>query len=177
MKILLKILKEAKAIVATVNFVFLKRSNKETVTNILYKPKLEISERGYEIEVSEESTSGAGAEKVEQPNIEELMAVANAEAAKKLIKKCITCHSFEKGGANKIGPNLWAIAGAGKGKNPGFTYSKAMINAGGIWDDASLFAFLHKPSKYLPGTKMSFVGIRNPQDVANVIAYLKANSQ
>jgi cytochrome c len=142
------------------------------VSNILYKPKLEIAQRGYQIEVSEESVGIAG--QPEAPlNIEELMANANADAGAKTIKKCVACHTMDQGGSNKVGPNLWKIVNAQKGKHSGFPYSKAMVAAGGTWDNDSLFHFLNRPSKFLPGTKMSFAGISKPEDIADVIAYLK----
>ena len=143
------------------------------VANVLYKPKLEVAVRGYQVEVSE-SHSGAGASTPEIPvDIPKLMATANAEEGAKIIKKCVTCHTLDEGGGNKIGPHLWKAYGAPKGKREGFPYSKAMASAEGSWDDESLFHFLNKPSKYIPGTKMSFAGLSKPQDIVNVIAYLK----
>lgn len=143
------------------------------VSNILYKPKLEVAQRGYQIEVAEDSDPDVPGQPEEPLNIEELMANANAEAGAKTIKKCVACHSFDQGGASKVGPNLWKIVNAQKGKKPGYAYSKAMLAAGGSWDNESLFHFLKRPGKYMPGTKMSFAGIRKPEDIANVIAYLK----
>ena len=144
------------------------------VSNVLYKPKLEVAQRGYQIEVAESSGSEVPGGVPEAPlNIEELMASANADVGAKTIKKCVSCHSLDQGGANKVGPNLWKIVNAQKGKKAGFPYSKAMIASGGSWDDESLFHFLKKPGKFIPGTKMSFAGIRKPEDIANVIAYLK----
>lgn len=145
------------------------------VANILYKPKLEVATRGYAVQVVEGADSGAPDAKEVPINIPELMATANAEEGAKVIKKCLSCHSFEQGGANKVGPNLWKVHGGPKAHRSDFPYSKALAAAGGIWDDESMFNFLHKPSKFLPGTKMSFVGLSNPQDIANVIAYFKAN--
>jgi len=143
------------------------------VANVLYKPKLEIAQRGYQVEVSE-SASGHGNKAPEVPvDIAQLMATANAEEGAKVVKKCVVCHSLEDGGANKIGPHLWKIYGAAKAKTEGFAYSKAMLALGGIWDNENLYHFLNKPSKFVPGTKMSFAGISKPQDIANVIAYLK----
>ncbi|MEM6338847.1 MAG: cytochrome c family protein [Pseudomonadota bacterium] len=143
------------------------------VSNILYKPKLEVAQRGYQIEVAEDSAPDVPGQPEEPLNIEELMANANAEAGAKTIKKCVACHSFDQGGASKVGPNLWKIVNAQKGKKPGYPYSKAILAAGGSWDNESLFHFLKRPGKYMPGPKMSFAGIRKPEDIADVIAYLK----
>ncbi|NRB10576.1 MAG: c-type cytochrome, partial [Rickettsiaceae bacterium] len=132
-----------------------------TVANILYKPKLTVATRGYSIEVSEDSSSGGeGQPKEPELSIAELMAAANSEAGRKFFKKCISCHTVEAEGANKVGPNLWAIVNAPKGGKNKFAYSKALMAVGGNWDEESLFKLLKKPSKYIPGTKMSFVGLR-----------------
>jgi cytochrome c len=143
------------------------------VANILYKPKLELSQRGYHLEIEEADSTNAGGTPEVPVDIKALMAKANAEAGAAIIKKCISCHTFDNGGANKIGPNLWKVAGGPKAHNKGFAYSKAMETAGGVWDDESLFKFLHKPSKFIPGTKMSFVGLSKPEEIVDVIAFLK----
>ena len=143
-----------------------------TVSNILYKPKLEVDERGYQIEISEDDAVSTDKEP-EPIDIEALMAAANAESGAKTIKKCIACHSLDQNGPNKVGPNLWGIFNAQRGKKPGFSYSKIMAGSGGIWDQEHLFAFLKKPGKYMPGTKMSFAGIKKPEDIADVIAFLR----
>lgn len=146
------------------------------VANILYKPTLKVAKRGYQIEVTDTSDQGAvgtGSEEM-KVDIAALMAKANAKEGAEVIKKCISCHSFENGGANKVGPNLWQIAGSPKAHKQDFVYSKALVAKGGNWDDESLFYFLHKPSKFIPGTKMSFAGISKPEDIANVIAFLKS---
>ena len=84
------------------------------VANVLYKPKLEIAERGYQIEVAEEDSDSEIEVEEESLNIEELMTLANAEAGAKTIKKCVACHTFDQGGANKVGPNLWKIVNSKK---------------------------------------------------------------
>lgn len=142
------------------------------VANILYKPGFKAAARGYSVEVTESESTSAPAEEVKF-DISELMKTANAEAGKEIVKKCISCHSFEKGGANKVGPHLWNVAGGDKANVDGYNYSAALKAIGGKWDDESLFHFLHKPSKFVPGTKMSFIGISKPQDLANVVLYLK----
>jgi cytochrome c len=145
------------------------------VSNVLYKPTLEVAKRGHQIEVAD-SASDAEPVVAEVIDIEALMASANADAGEKIIKKCLACHTFDKGGANKVGPNLFNIVGAPKAHIADFAYSKTMASAGGVWDNESLFAFIKKPSKYMPGTKMAFAGISKPEDIANVIAYLKKQS-
>ena len=142
------------------------------VANILYKPKLELSQRGYHLEIEEDPAASSGAAEV-VIDVKALMAKANAAAGEIIVKRCISCHSFDNGGANKVGPNLWGVPGSQKISKKDFAYSKAMEATGGVWDDDSLFKFLHKPSKFIPGTKMSFVGLSKPEDIANVIAFLK----
>ena len=143
------------------------------IANILYQPILQIAERGYHVHTSENTSDNAI--KIEEVpiDIESLMANANAKSGARVIKKCISCHSLDEDGANKVGPNLWRIINAEKGKKDGFRYSKALLATGGSWDEESLFHFLKKPSKYIPGTKMTFIGLKKPEDIANVIAYLK----
>ncbi len=144
------------------------------IANILYKPILH-PERGYNVEVTESSNnvSEAKSDLEQSIDVAELMKNANAEAGKNIAKKCLMCHSFDKDGANKIGPDLWNIVGKEKAKTENYKYSTALSSKGGIWDEDNLFHFLHKPSQYIKGTKMSFAGLNKPQDIANVIMFLK----
>jgi cytochrome c len=142
------------------------------VANILYKPKLELSQRGYSVAI-EGSLSAVQNSPAVPVDVKALMAKANADAGAVIVKKCVSCHSFDNGGANKFGPNLWHVPGGPKAHKKYFSYSKAMEAAGGVWDDDSLFHFLNKPSKFIPGTKMSFAGLSKPEDIADVIAFLK----
>jgi len=89
-----------------------------------------------------------------------------------VFKKCRTCHTLADGDRNRVGPNLWAVFGREAGSRADFTYSKAMQDLDIIWDDAEMDAYLKKPSLYLPGGRMSFVGLNKPEDRAAVIAYL-----
>lgn len=145
-----------------------------SVANILYKPHL-TTKRGYQVSIightNDQNSANAIAET--KIDIKELMNRANADAGKGLIKKCTVCHSLDKGGVHKIGPNLWNVAGADKAKAPGYKFSSSMVSTAGKWDDESLYHFLRKPSKFIPGTKMSFIGISDPQDIADIILYLK----
>jgi len=103
-------------------------------------------------------------------------AAADLEAGKKVFKKCATCHTVDNGGANKIGPNLWDVVGQAKAGVEGFRYSGALSGAGGTWTVADLDAFLTKPKVFMPGTKMSFAGLKKEKDRTNAIAYLASLS-
>ncbi len=114
----------------------------------------------------------AAAAIVEIVPIGQLLATASVEKGKKIAKKCLSCHSFEPGGANKIGPALHDIVGSNVAQIAGFKYSAALIEMGGQWDYETLNGFLENPKKYATGTAMSFIGLRKPKDRANIIAYL-----
>lgn len=145
------------------------------VANVLYKPKLSAN-RGYHIEVAEGASVDVNAPiEEEKPDIEALMSKADIEAGKQLMKKCVSCHSYDSGGPHKVGPNIFGIVGAKMAHHNDFKYSKALLAKGENWTRENLFAFLHKPAKFLPGTKMSFVGFKKFEDIANIIAYLEAN--
>lgn len=128
-------------------------------------------EMGYPIEgVAEEGAADAG------PDLGTLLAAADPAKGEKVFAKCTSCHTINQGGANGIGPNLYGIVGASIGHHAaGFAYSSDLANHGGNWDYANLDAWLKSPKAFAAGTKMSFAGLSNPEDRANVIAYLKAN--
>ncbi len=102
-----------------------------------------------------------------------LMAAASAEAGQKTGRVCGTCHSFGKGEAAKIGPNLYGIIGSKHAHMAGFDYSEAMKAMAGDWTFEELNEFIFNPRAHVPGTKMTFAGIKNDQDRANVIAWLR----
>ncbi len=85
---------------------------------------------------------------------------------------CQSCHTIAPGGANMTGPNLHGIFGKKSASNPDFKYSDALKNAGWVWDASHLDQWLEKPMTYLPGTKMSFAGLKEAKDRADLIAYL-----
>jgi cytochrome c len=87
-------------------------------------------------------------------------------------RNCAICHTVEAG-KNKIGPSLAGVAGRKAGTVPGYSYSDANKNSGDTWDDATLDEYLTDPRKKIPGTKMIFPGLKNPDDRKAVIAYLK----
>ena len=102
-----------------------------------------------------------------------MLATADIAAGQKLAKKCTACHSFDDGGPAKVGPNLYNIVNAAAARDSGFSYSEAMAGMGGEWNYSNLNGFLHKPKKWLAGTKMNFAGLKKPSDRANMIAYLR----
>lgn len=98
----------------------------------------------------------------------------DAAAGEKVYKKCVACHAVEEG-KKKVGPHLFAIIDRPAATVDGFKYSKAMIKAaeeGLVWDIASLSEYLVSPKKMIKGTKMTFAGLKKPEDIENVIAYL-----
>jgi cytochrome c len=149
-----------------------------TVTEALYEPELKPEKRGYQVAVTEEAPgkAGAEAEKEAPVDIPALLASANLEAGKASAAKCAACHDFAKGGANKVGPALWSVVGRAKASHEGYSYSDALKAKGGNWSFEDLFAFVHNPKTFVPGTKMGFAGISKPQEVANVVVYLRSLS-
>jgi cytochrome c len=106
-----------------------------------------------------------------------LLAKANVDAGAKTARVCQTCHSFGKGEPAKIGPNLYGVVGNVHAHMQGFDYSDAMkAMAGQKWTFDELNQFLFSPRDHIPGTKMTFAGIKNDQDRANVIAWLNTQS-
>lgn len=106
-----------------------------------------------------------------------LLAAATAEKGEKTFGKCKACHTIEQGGKNGVGPNLWNVVGGPKAHMEGFAYSAGLADRHGEkWTYENLNAFLTSPKDYIQGTKMSFAGLKDPEDRANVITFLKANT-
>lgn len=104
-------------------------------------------------------------------------AEGDAAAGQKVFNQCKACHDIEKG-VNKVGPTLKGVVGRKAASVPDYKYSAAMIKKGEegvVWDEPTLTAYLPNPKAYVPGTKMAFGGLKKPEDVTNLIAYLKAN--
>ena len=100
-------------------------------------------------------------------------AQGDPEKGKKTFRKCKSCHALEVG-KNKVGPTLYGVYGSAAGKVEGFKYSKTMASSDIIWDEEALNGFLENPKKYIPGTKMSFAGLKKKSQRDNVIAYFKS---
>ncbi len=134
---------------------------------------------GYAIEVPEEP-AGGGAPAETGPSALDLLASADPAAGEAAFRRCASCHTIEAGGANRVGPNLHDVLGRAVASHEGFSYSAAMTeySEGGskTWEFENLSAFLVNPRSYVPGTTMAFAGIRDPQEEANLIAYINAQS-
>ena len=115
---------------------------------------------GYEIAVQEAAPAGKPGEPAaaEEP-LPELLASADVARGEASAKKCVACHTFDKGEPNRVGPNLWGIVGRAKASVAGFNYSAAMKAKKGNWTIDDLDVYLHNPKAMVPGTNMTFAGI------------------
>ena len=128
-------------------------------------------EMGFPIEGVVEAGAAA-----EGPSLAELLATGDPAKGQAIFAKCTACHTIDQGGANGIGPNLWATVGEpiGTGKG-GFAFSSDLAGHGGEWSFENLDAWLKSPKAFAGGTKMTFAGLGKAEDRANVILYLMQN--
>jgi cytochrome c len=143
--------------------------------HMLYHPK-ELEKQAYIIASEAPVAVSTAALPTGPEPVMAMLASASADAGKKVTKKCAACHSFTKGGPNKVGPNLWNIVGGKPALTAGYKYSGAMKSMVVNWEFEELNKFLYKPKAYLKGTKMSFAGLKKASDRAAVIAYLTSLS-
>ena len=133
----------------------------------------------YKIDIPEASAdsstqTSANDEMVEAISL--LLAGASLEQGEKIFKKCGACHNYKKDSKSKIGPNLWNLINRQKASVLGFAYSKALSDYGGKWTFEELNEFLYKPKEYIQGTKMNFAGLKDVEDRADLILWLRQYS-
>ena len=149
-------------------------SGSGVISRIIYHPSMP-EENAYVIEVPEgEAAGGEGAAEAEVAPLPVLLAAASPEDGAGEAKKCAACHSFEQGGAAKIGPPLWGVVDRDIASVAGFAYSDALLEHEGTWTFDALNDFVSNPKGFAPGTKMAFAGIKDAEDRADVLAYLRS---
>ncbi|MDP3660719.1 cytochrome c family protein [Phenylobacterium sp.] len=135
-----------------------------------------VEKAGYAIEIVEED-AGGGATAEAPIDWGTVLPTADVKAGEAVFAKCKSCHSAEQGGPNGTGPDLWGLIGRKPATHGGFAYSQALQDFGAkqpVWDYEHVSEFIKAPQKYINGTKMTFVGLKKPEDRVNVIAYLHA---
>ncbi len=100
-----------------------------------------------------------------------------AAMGEQIFKRCVACHTIDKGGPNGIGPNLHGVVGRALASHDGFNYSSAMKAKGGVWDNATLDTYLKQPMMAIPGTRMAFAGIPDDLDRKALLLYLDEQSK
>ena len=142
----------------------------------IFAPKMP-EKPGYQIAVKDEaSATGKEAKAAPSESIAKLLQNASVEKGAAAVKKCEACHTFQKSGPNRVGPNLYGIVGDKKGEGRGFNFSAAMKAKGGTWTFDELNKFLASPKGDIPGTAMGFAGLPKDSERADVIAYLNSIS-
>jgi len=148
----------------------------DIIMNINTDEKKEVA---YKIDLPEPNSSEATATAQIETSIDPISALlmnASIEKGEKIYKKCGSCHNYEKGSRNKVGPNLWNIVNRSKASMDGFAYSDALAKSEGIWSYEELAAFVYKPKEYIIGTKMNFAGLKKAEDRANLVLFLRDQS-
>ena len=167
----------AGALLATV---FVMMSVSIASEGIFHSPEPE--KEGFAIVAAEEPAAGEGGGEAAPAAVPvgQLMASADAAAGANVFKKCQSCHSIEKGGPNKVGPDLWGVVERPVASHEGFAYSAAMkdFSKGGSehWTFENLNHFLTAPKAFIKGTAMGFAGLKNDKERANLLAYLREQS-
>jgi cytochrome c len=146
------------------------------LSSIVYKSE-PAAKPGYAITIQADTGGGGAAEVADTPpDWGTVLPAANVQAGAEVANKCKSCHNLDSGGPNLIGPNLYGVEGRKPGTHAGFSYSPAMTDFGAKhadWTYDDLYLFLKGPQADIAGTKMTFVGLKKPEDRINVIAYLR----
>jgi cytochrome c len=164
--------KIAGAVLGTVMFILVIRFATESLFEVEPPAK-----EAYHVEgvVTTASTGGGTAAPAEEtvPDFGTVLPAADVTAGKSVSARCEQCHDISKGGPNKIGPELWNVIGRSRATEAGFSYSSAMMSDHAAWTYESLFKYLKSPQSMVPGTKMSFAGLRSATDRINLLAFLR----
>jgi len=150
------------------------------VADMLVSPE-PLKENTFKVDTSAIASAApaAGPAAAAIPPIAPLLAAADPTAGQALSKACAACHTFDKGGANKVGPNQWNLVGAPMGHKDDFNYSAAIKKKhedGAHWTYEELNEFLAGPKAHIPGTTMTYAGMKSEKDRANLIAWLRTNA-
>lgn len=152
------------------------------IGGFLYRVRHFPDKPGFIVDLSELQSANEGDKAKGIPaviDIGQIMSSANSEAGSKIFNKCAICHTSGKGEPNKVGPNLWGIVGAKTARHTDFEYSPAMkqrASEGKEWTYEELYRYIYSPRSYVSGTKMAFAGLKNDQERANLIAFLRTQA-
>jgi cytochrome c len=144
----------------------------QNLTSILFEKETP-AKPGYAIAIQEASEGGEAADVI--PDWGTVLPKADVAAGQAITQKCASCHQFDPAGTNATGPGLFGVEGHKPGTHAGYSYDTAMEQFGAahpVWNYDLLYQFLKSPQGFIPGVKMTFIGLKSPQDRINVIAYL-----
>lgn len=156
------------AVLATLLFVV----GVNILSGIIFTPR-KAGDAGYALPIPEAEAGAGGAQAAQDQPLPILMASADPTKGQSAARKCAACHTFEKGGANKVGPNLYGVVGRAKAGHEGFNYSAALKAKGGDWGYDEINKFVATPKGYVPGTIMAFAGVPSGAERADILAYLR----
>jgi cytochrome c len=162
--------KAAGAVLAALLVIF----SSKTLLDIVYKEH-KPEKPGWALPITEIAPTAASAPAApfDPAKVVALLGKANAEGGQDSFKKCLQCHTPDKGGRILTGPNLWGIVGRARAAMPGFPYSDAMKNHPGSWTFEELAKYLHDPKADIPGNKMAFAGVKDDAELADLLVYLR----